>query len=75
MAISSAPPESATNNYESGVRLLFFLNERIVLTRPVFTSSQRAMWRLVPPQVTGPNAGVQIVTFDSQLHQQARSLA
>jgi iron complex outermembrane receptor protein len=57
-------PESA-RQYEAGVRFTF-LNERIVLNTAVFNVSRDNVATLFTPS-TGANAGVQIVTFDSQL--------
>ena len=57
-------PESA-RQYEAGIRYSFF-NERIVLNTAVFNVSRDNVATLFTPS-TGPNAGVQIVTFDSQL--------
>ena len=57
-------PESA-RQYEAGIRYTFF-NERIVLNTAVFNVSRDNVATLFTPS-TGPNAGVQIVTFDSQL--------
>jgi iron complex outermembrane recepter protein len=57
-------PESA-RQYEAGVRFTF-LNERIVLNTAVFNVSRDNVATLFTPS-TGPNAGVQLVTFDSQL--------
>jgi iron complex outermembrane recepter protein len=57
-------PESA-RQYEAGIRFSF-LNERIVLNTAVFNVSRDNVATLFTPS-TGPNAGVQIVTFDSQL--------
>jgi iron complex outermembrane receptor protein len=57
-------PESA-RQYEAGIRFTF-LNERIVLNTAVFNVSRDNVATLFTPS-TGTNAGVQIVTFDSQL--------
>jgi iron complex outermembrane receptor protein len=57
-------PESA-RQYEAGIRFTF-LNERIVLNTAVFNVSRDNVATLFTPS-TGANAGVQIVTFDSQL--------
>jgi len=57
-------PESA-RQYEAGVRFTF-LNERVVLNTAVFNVSRDNVATLFTPS-TGPNAGVQLVTFDSQL--------
>jgi iron complex outermembrane recepter protein len=57
-------PESA-RQYEAGIRYTFF-NERIVLNTAVFNVSRDNVATLFTPS-TGPNAGVQLVTFDSQL--------
>jgi iron complex outermembrane receptor protein len=57
-------PESA-RQYEAGIRFTF-LNERIVLNTAVFNVSRDNVATLFTPS-TGSNAGVQIVTFDSQL--------
>jgi len=57
-------PESA-RQYEAGIRFTF-LGERIVLNTAVFNTSRDNVATLFTPS-TGPGAGVQIVTFDSQL--------
>jgi iron complex outermembrane receptor protein len=57
-------PESA-RQYEAGIRFSF-LNERIVLNTAVFNVSRDNVATLFTPS-TGANAGVQIVTFDSQI--------
>lgn len=57
-------PESA-RQYEAGIRYTFF-NERIVLNTAVFNVSRDNVATLFTPSA-GPNAGVQLVTFDSQL--------
>jgi iron complex outermembrane receptor protein len=57
-------PESA-RQYEAGIRFTF-LNERIVFNTAVFNTSRDDVATLFTPS-TGPSAGVQIVTFDSQL--------
>ena len=57
-------PESA-RQYEAGIRFTF-LNERIVLNTAVFNVSRDNVATLFTPS-TGPNANVQLVTFDSQL--------
>ena len=57
-------PESA-RQYEAGIRFSF-LNERIVLNTAVFNVARDNVATLFTPS-TGPNAGVQTVTFDSQL--------
>jgi iron complex outermembrane recepter protein len=57
-------PESA-RQYEAGIRFTF-LNEKIVLNTAVFNVSRDNVATLFTPS-TGPNAGVQLVVFDSQL--------
>ncbi len=57
-------PESA-RQYEAGIRFTF-LGERIVFNTAVFNTSRDNVATLFTPS-TGPSAGVQIVTFDSQL--------
>lgn len=57
-------PESA-RQYEGGIRFSF-LDEKIVLNTAVFNVSRDNVATLFTPN-TGPNAGIQQVTFDSQL--------
>ena len=57
-------PESA-RQYEAGIRFTF-LNERVVLNTSVFNVSRDNVATLFTPS-TGPDAGIQTVTFDSQL--------
>jgi iron complex outermembrane recepter protein len=57
-------PESA-RQYEAGIRFTF-LNEKIVLNTAVFNVARDNVATLFTPS-TGPNAGVQLVVFDSQL--------
>ena len=62
--IGIGAPESA-RQYEAGIRFSF-LNERVVLNTAVFNVSRDNVATLFTPS-TGPNAGIQMVVFDSQL--------
>ena len=55
----------SARQYEAGIRFTF-LGERIVFNTAVFNTSRDNVATLFTPS-TGPSAGVQIVTFDSQL--------